>query len=248
MCIDVAASRSIEVDGYSGRFWTLGDGHTVVLLASSFALGMSYLKTATLLAKDNRVVVVEMPGCGSASRVPRAWSYETYAEWVLACLDRLQLARPSLIGHSQSAGVALVLAARTPERVERLILEGTTGGAPTSVFHVAFGRMWDAFYEWKLSVSCWHHVAYNLVIHPGNFCWQTWLAAKEDLTPYAVRVTVPTLLAWGANDHTMPLRGALKLRNVIRYSGLYVSKTGSHDWIVDHPREFVEVCQRFLRS
>ena len=53
--------------------------------------------------------------------------------------------------------------------------------------------------------------------------------------------SVPTLLAWGARDHAIPMRCAQLAQQCIAGSRLYISKEGSHDWIGDKTEEFAEM-------
>ena len=87
---------------------------------------------------------------------------------------------------------------------------------------------------------------YNLVFHARNMLNQIRLAARSDIRPVAPAVRVPTLLAWGRHDHTMPLRCAQLLQRLIPGVTLHVSATGSHDWIVDEPGAFADAVLRFV--
>ena len=49
-----------------------------------------------------------------------------------AFVDALQLDRFSLVAHSMGANVAWLFAARTPERVERLVIEDTAPPTPAT--------------------------------------------------------------------------------------------------------------------
>ena len=91
-------------------------------------------------------------------------------------------------------------------------------------------------------------MVFNAAFHFRNFWEQVRLSARTDLQPYARRVKVPALIAWGRKDNTMPLRCARLLNEWIPGSGLYISRDGSHDWLNDHPCEFAEVLDRFIRG
>jgi pimeloyl-ACP methyl ester carboxylesterase len=130
--------------------------------------------------------------------------------------------------------------------VERLVLADAAGaGGPHSLLRVLLGRGVDGVLEWQLTGRGWSHAAQNLLTHPRNFAYQTWLAAKTDLSRRAALVRAPTLIGWGALDHTFPPRAAMVLLRQMPRATLYVSKNGSHDWIVDRPTEFVAAVREF---
>jgi len=89
--------------------------------AGSFAL------LAPQLASRFRVFALDLPGHGRSDHLALGASYHylDYVRVVLAAADALQLDRYSLLGHSLGAGIAALVAAAMPERIERLwLIEG----------------------------------------------------------------------------------------------------------------------------
>jgi Predicted hydrolases or acyltransferases (alpha/beta hydrolase superfamily) len=86
--------------------------------AGSFAL------LAPLLARRFRVIALDLPGHGHADHLAPGASYHylDYVRAVLATADALQLDRYTLLGHSLGAGIAALVAAAMPGRIERLLL------------------------------------------------------------------------------------------------------------------------------
>lgn len=83
----------------------------------------------TLLARwfahhGHTVLAVDLPGHGRSGGAPLA-SVEAGADWLLALLGALGVARASLVGHSMGSLIALEVAARAPARVNRLVMVGT---------------------------------------------------------------------------------------------------------------------------
>ena len=87
----------------------------------------SYAALAPLLAPRCRVIALELPGHGHSDHLPAGATYHflDYVRAVLAALDALELPRCSLLGHSLGAGIAALVAAAAPERIDRLhVIEG----------------------------------------------------------------------------------------------------------------------------
>ncbi|HSP54754.1 MAG TPA: alpha/beta hydrolase [Dehalococcoidia bacterium] len=103
------------------RDWD-GTGTPVVLLHGLSSSCRIWDLTAPLLAREFRVVAVDLRGHGLTDRPDSDY---TFAE-VCSDLDELLLAlgfdRPILVGHSWGAGVALQFAAGQPGRVAALVL------------------------------------------------------------------------------------------------------------------------------
>ncbi|MEO8810689.1 MAG: alpha/beta hydrolase [Rhodanobacter sp.] len=86
--------------------------------AASFAL------LAPLLATHYHVIALELEGHGRSDHLPAGagYHYLGHVQSVRAAADALNLSRYTLLGHSLGAGVASLVAAAAPERIERLLL------------------------------------------------------------------------------------------------------------------------------
>lgn len=83
----------------------------------------SFDRLAPLLADGHAldIVAIDLPGHGHSSWLPQGYSQPTQAACVLAVLDALGWRQATLMGHSMGAGIACLLAASVPERVQALI-------------------------------------------------------------------------------------------------------------------------------
>jgi pimeloyl-ACP methyl ester carboxylesterase len=84
----------------------------------------SFAHLAPRLAARGRVIALDLPGHGHSSHLAAGASYHyvDYVQAVMAAADALELPRFSLLGHSLGAGIASLVAAARPERIERLLL------------------------------------------------------------------------------------------------------------------------------
>ena len=162
--------QAIDVAGWRGCWRETGAGPAVVILATPFVLARSYERTARALGKRFRVIALQMPGSGRAAKLPTPWTVADYGKWVAAALDALDLRPAAVIGHSHSGAIAMQAAADRPDRVGRLVLADTVGGAgPGAWRRVLYGRVIDALLEARLTLGAWHHLLYNVFAHFRNF-------------------------------------------------------------------------------
>ncbi len=84
----------------------------------------SFAHLAPRLATRHRVIALDLPGHGHSGHlaVATGYHYLDYVQLVLAAADALALDRYRLLGHSLGAGIAALVAAARPERIERLLL------------------------------------------------------------------------------------------------------------------------------
>ena len=97
----------------------------LLVLHGLFGASGNFKSWATQLGKEyetgRRIVLADLRNHGDS---PHAASmrFGEMAEDVLALMDKLDLERAVLIGHSLGAKVAMVAALRQPERIERLLV------------------------------------------------------------------------------------------------------------------------------
>ncbi|HYE37254.1 alpha/beta hydrolase [Methylocaldum sp.] len=230
----------VDVAGHRARVLEAGrGGPAVVILASPLIHADVYRPTIAALARRTHVLVADLPGCGAASRVERPLEMHELADLVPPLLNGMGLDSALLVGHSNSGAIAVHAAVRHPERVDRLVLADSIGAHPSvSLVPILAGRAWDAVIEWRLTLTGLPAIARNVLYHPRSFCAQVTRCAGDGLLVVAAHVRCPTLLAWGARDHTMPVAAAHRFQAAIPDAQLVVSPTGSHDWIIEEPEAF----------
>lgn len=111
----------IEVDdGYSTEVTDQGTGPALVLVHGTPLDAQAWKALAPQLAERRRVVAYDLRGHGSAAASPLPTSYEKLAADLRRMLDRLEIERAHVLGHSFGGQVAQTFAASFPERLESL--------------------------------------------------------------------------------------------------------------------------------
>jgi pimeloyl-ACP methyl ester carboxylesterase len=108
----------IEHDG--ARIWyaSYGTGLPVMLLHGGLGHSGNWgYQVPALVEQGYRAVVIDSRGHGRSTRDERPYSYELMSSDVEAVMDALHLERAGMVGWSDGACVALLLADRTPGRV-----------------------------------------------------------------------------------------------------------------------------------
>ena len=108
----------VEHEGARIWFATYGSGPAVILLHGGLGHGGNWgYQVPALVDSGYRVVLIDSRGHGRSTRDARPFSYELMASDVLAVMDALHLEKACLVGWSDGACTALVLASKTPSRV-----------------------------------------------------------------------------------------------------------------------------------
>ena len=214
------------------------------------------------LAPSYAVYALDFPGCGGSDQPPVPWGVAEYVRLVLEWLDALQIQRATLIGHSHGGRVSLMLAARHPERVRRLILVDSAGIRSPRNF-----RYYRRVYFYK--------AAKRVIALPGIRRYQPTLRKRlmkllgsedygnvppgvmqatfvrlvnEDLRPLLKSIKAPALLIWGENDQDTPVSDGKIMEQEIPDAGLVVLKGAGHFSYLDGFAQFCAVISSFLSS
>ncbi|MBT1690104.1 alpha/beta fold hydrolase [Dawidia soli] len=125
--IQPAESGYADVNGLKMYYEVYGHGNPIVLLHGSFmSIPLNWSHIIPRLAKDRKVIVLEMQGHGRTRDTDRALSYEGMADDVSGLLKQLRINSADILGYSMGGGVAFQMAVRHPEQVRRLVvLSGT---------------------------------------------------------------------------------------------------------------------------
>jgi pimeloyl-ACP methyl ester carboxylesterase len=116
---------TVENDG--ARIWyaAYGSGQPVILLHGGMGNSGNWGYQVPALVKSGyRTVVIDSRGHGRSTRDQRPYSYELMASDVMAVMDAVQFKQAALVGWSDGACTALILAAKAPERAAGVFFFG----------------------------------------------------------------------------------------------------------------------------
>ena len=263
--------QSILAGGIATHFHDAGAG-SVVLLIHGSGPGVSAWANWRLaipeLSKSHRVIAPDMVGFGYSDR-PAGISYnlETWLAQALGLLDALGISKAHIVGNSFGGAIALALAIRNPERVDRLALMGSVG-VPFAItpgleavwgYEPSIGNMralLDIFaFNRELVNDELAELRYRASIQPGfqdAFARmfpaprQQWVDALASREVDIRALPHPTLLVHGRDDRVIPLSNSLTLLDWIDRSQLHVFGRCGH-WVqIEHSARFARLLLDFF--
>lgn len=111
-----------DVNGISLYYEEHGSGQPLILLHGGLGMGEMYAPILPLLAKDRRVITVDLQAHGHTADAARPLRYPALADDVAALIGHLGLAQADVLGYSLGGVTALRTAIQHPELVRRLVL------------------------------------------------------------------------------------------------------------------------------
>lgn len=182
---------------------------------------------ANLLKIDSDPYLFDLPGFGSSPVPDTVWSADDYADHLIAYMDAQEIPSASFLGHSFGGKVSMSLAARYPDRVNRLILMAPSGLKPKLSVQKkirrigirAAARLIKSYDKLRGT----QHFVDSFIPRYGSRDYQNAKAMRavlvksvnEDYTECVKQIACPTLLLWGEKDSETPVEMGKRLSNLI---------------------------------
>jgi pimeloyl-ACP methyl ester carboxylesterase len=122
-----AATTEGRVSHSGAQIWyaTYGVGDPVLLLHGGLGSSDDWGdQVPALVAAGHEVIVIDSRGQGRSTRDARPLGYELMESDVIAVLDRLGVRKTAVVGWSDGAILALIMAMKQPDRVSRIFAFG----------------------------------------------------------------------------------------------------------------------------
>jgi pimeloyl-ACP methyl ester carboxylesterase len=119
------AGRYASVNGLNMYHEVHGTGRPLVLLHGAFSnINTDFGTILPRFARTRRVIAVELQAHGRTSDIARPLTYEQMADDVAELLRQLEVKSADVFGYSMGGGVAMLLAARHPAVVGKVVFMG----------------------------------------------------------------------------------------------------------------------------
>ncbi len=123
-----ASAGEVQVDGVTMPYLACGSGPAVLMVHGFGADKETWLITARALARNHRVLMMDLPGFGAAGDVPsERGSAKAQAAAVVGFADRMGHHRFHIAGNSMGGGISLRVSHDYPERVRSMTLINSVG-------------------------------------------------------------------------------------------------------------------------
>jgi len=252
-------------DGVRLRYGVQGDpaGEAVILLHGYSDSWFSFSGVLQRMPARFRVYVPDQRGHGDSDRPTDGYTMSRMGRDVIAFMDALGIRRATLVGHSMGSFVAQHMAAQAPERIEALVLMGSTT-VPAAIVGLdelvaavnempdpmprefieefqrstAFAPVPDEFMERAIAES-------------GKLPLHVWrgiaagLASAEPVVEQVARARIRTLVLWGEEDGMFPRAEQDRLAAMLRARLIAYEATG-HALHWERPAEVTRDIVAFL--
>lgn len=262
---------SVIAAGLKTNYLEAGEGFPVVLIHGSGPGVTAYANwrfTVPYLGQNFRAVAPDMAGFGYTERKPGVeYTLDFWVAHLVGFLDALEIEKAHFVGNSFGGALTLALAARHPERIERMVLMGAAG----LPFEITKGldKVWgyepsleamrgvmDYFaYDQSLVNEDLIRSRYEASMRPGyHDSYSSMFPAPRQrhvdrlATPEEVVEALPhrALIIHGREDLVIPVENSLRLSRLIQRSELHVFGQCGHWTQIEKKDRFNALVREFL--
>ncbi len=244
------------VSGLHVRYQDEGEGKCVLMLHGWMHDHHSFDALAALLTRHYRVVRLDLPGFGGSATPPSTWRVEDYAACVASFIQKLNIRPHAIIGHSFGGRIILKGFGGRLLTAERIVLIAAAGNARRSTLRLGLYRFLAkgikllAFIIPMRLYARLRRAAYQYLqsdyADVGALSEIFVRAISEDLTPDAIKISVPTLLLWGSADEITPLSDGECLKAAIPGARFETFPGATHQVHRERPEEVAATILAFL--
>ena len=257
--------RKGYVDGRWGQVHCreAGDGIPLVLLHQSPLSGAMFDPAMPLLAAAGiRAIAIDTAGFGMSDSPPAPVSIADHGDALAAVLDGLGLTAPAILGHHTGAMIAASFAARYPDRVSRLVLNGVPALSDAERAHFATFRFSAlkpeadgshllASWNQRLAASpgwtnldAMHKHVVEMLAKNQTYWWGFTAAFSHDMAPDLAAIGCPTLVFTNTGEDLYESSKRVAAgRPDWRFAAL---EGGTHDIVDEQPEAWARVVAEFV--
>lgn len=243
-------TEHLLVQGDLNLFYRVyGEGKPVVALHGLGIDGKVWDKLARTLETKYRFIVPDIPGSGRSTRKDGDWSIEMLADDLLLMLEKENIDRCTMIGHSMGGYITLAFAEKYPDRLVSFGLFHSTAFADseerkaTRRKHIDFinkngsgkflAEAIPNFFSETFKVKE-PLVIKDLITHYANFSpvslvrYNEAMIQRPDRTHILESFKGAILFLAGENDTIIPLEQTLKQCKIPEFAYIYVAVQSAH--------------------
>lgn len=232
----MGVGRYVDANGVHTYFEVTGEGEPVVLLHGGMSIAESWLGQTPALAQRYRVHVPERRGHGRTADVDGPITFEVMAEDTAAFMEAVGCGPAHLVGWSDGAVVAALLALRRPDLVRKTILIGQYFSLDGMTPQCA------ALFDRIETLEPMFRASYDGLSPdgPGHFpvvfakMRRLWQQEPDIALPELARITAPTLIMQGDHD-LVDVRHSAAVAEAIPGAQLAVVPGTSHAAPIEKP-------------
>ena len=204
------------------------------------------------------IYIFDYPGFGNSIFPNKELTIYDYAIYIRNFIKENKINNPYILCHSFGCRIAILLTGKYRVLVDKLIIIGGAGIRRKSIKRKIRSYKYKLLKKLKIFVRKNKREIYlnNLFLKYSSVDYRNLNEIerktfsniiKTDLRKYLKYVYCPTLLIWGENDSSTPLKDGKLMNKKIKDSGLIIIKKGTHFVYLEYPLYILNIINYFLK-
>lgn len=226
-----------------------GEGKNTVVLLHGWGQNIEMMKPiGDKLIKENRVIIVDLPGFGESNEPDTIWTMYDYAECIHELLKSLKVKNPILVGHSFGGKISLIYASKY--EVNKLVLFGSPFKKEIKKLSLKtriLKKLKKVPGLNKLEGFAKKHIGSRDYKQASDFMRKILVEhVNLDITEEVKKIKCPTIMIWGTMDTEVPIERAYELEKLISDSSVIPYEGCTHYAYLERLNQTVSILKNFI--
>ena len=238
-----------EINHVKINYVDYGEGSNTLVFLHGWGQNIEMMKPlGDKLKKNNRIIIVDLPGFGGSDEPNNVWNIYDYAECINGLLKSLKVSKPIIIGHSFGGKISLIYASKY--EVQKLILFGSP--FKKEIKNLSLKTKILKYLKKvpvlnKLERFAKKHIGSRDYKQASEFMRRILVEhVNLDITDEVKKIKSSTLIVWGTLDEEVPIERAYELETLIKDAGVVVYEGCSHYAYLERLNQTVKVIETFI--
>lgn len=238
-----------HIKGIDINYIDYGGSENTIVLLHGWGQNIEMMKpVGDKLKKNNRIIIVDLPGFGNTLEPSTIWTMYDYADCIKELLDSLDVKNPIMIGHSFGGKISLIYASKY--NVKKLILFGSPFKKEIKELSTKT-KILKSLKKVpglnKLEGFAKRHIGSRDYKEASDFMRKILVEhVNLDITEDVKKIKCPTLIIWGTMDNEVPIERAFELEKLIDDSAVIPYEGCTHYAYLERLNQTVNIIKSFI--
>ncbi|MGL4762326.1 MAG: alpha/beta fold hydrolase [Sarcina sp.] len=216
--------KKIDIDDFIMSYYEEGEGECIIFLHGNGMNSTQFSKLYNKLVKFKKCIALDVRGSGQSSRGLKVITMEQIALDIITFLEKKNITKASFIGYSDGANLAMIIAKKKPECINKLAL--IVGNYKIEGICIWF-RVLLIIYRYVLKIKMIFSHKARIRLELAELMFDDIDISDEDLMNF----DMDTLVMYSGLD-VIKKSHSLKIGKLIKNSEIVLIKNSTHENII----------------
>lgn len=229
----------------------IGQGPQNILILHGWGRSLGeWIPIAQKLSLTHKVTLLDFPGFGSSEEPSIPWDTYDYTNLVLGFIEKMEINKPIILGHSFGGRIATIIAANNPEKLSSIILVDAGGIHIKELLVQLQILLYKLFIKpIKLLIPKRMRALFgssDYKVLSGVMRISFIKIVNQDLRHLFSKIKNPVTVIWGSNDQVLPVGYVKIYKKFIPQAAIKIVWGAEHSPHLSKHPEFMKILEESL--